>query len=115
MADSDELRNYLTMGDSPDEDSIRRNLAKQGPSSLNTVVQRTLSKLRHYRDSFDHFLTGPIAMLGVRQVFERASKLLIEIVNSSPQGGSAVAEQLISLMEHRDAGIRALAIIFVGL
>jgi len=115
MADNDELRNYLTMGDSPDEDSIRRDLARQGPSFVNTIVQHTISKLRYYRESFDHFVAWPVAMMGVKQVFERASKLLVEIINSSSQGGSAVAEQLLLLTEHRDAGMRALAIIFTGL
>lgn len=118
MADSSDLDNYLTMGNSPDEDSIRHNLAKHAPSYASTVVYRTLHNLRSYRDGLENVLNplgAPIAMMGVKQVFERACYLLIEIIDSSPQNGSAVGEQLFSLMENRDAGIRTLAIFFTGL
>lgn len=118
MADSGDLDNYLTMGESPDEASIRRTMAKQGPSSVNMVVYRALSKLRRYRDSLENVqnpLGVSIAMMGVKQVFERTCYLLIEIIKSSLQGGSAVGEQLLALMEQRDAGVRALATILTGL
>src|SRR5690242_4617923 len=115
MSDSDDIDRYLTMGESPDEDTIRSNLAKQGPSSVAKIIYRTLSTLRNSRDSFDHFLAGRFAELAVRQAFGRAGHLIIEIINSSPQGGSAVWEQLIPLIEHRDAGVRALATFFADL
>src|SRR2546427_11478170 len=115
MSHSDDIGNYLTMGDSPDEETIRRNLAKQGSTSVNAIALSTLSKLRNYRSGLEHFFARQFATMGVKQAFERACKLLVEIFNSSPQGGSAVGKQLVSLIEHRDPGIRALAIMFAGL
>src|SRR5438067_2062800 len=115
MADNDDIGDYLSMGNSPDEDAIRQNLAKRGTSSVNAIVQSTLSKLRSYRSGLEHEMARQFAVMGVKQALTRACNLIIEIVNSFPQGGSAVAERLVSLMEHRDPGIRALAIVFVGL
>jgi hypothetical protein len=115
MSHSDDIGNYLTMGDSPDEEMIRCNLAKLGPSSVTIIVLSTLSKLRNYRSGLEHFFAGQFAAMGIKQAFRRACKLLIEIVNSSPQGGSDVGKQLGSLIEHLDPGIRALAILFAGL
>ena len=98
------------------EEAVQRHtLARGGPSLVENIVSYILIKLRSFRDGLEHFFAGPITEVVVRQVFDRATDLLLEIINTSPQGGYAVGQQLIPLMEHKDPGMRALATVFSGL
>ncbi len=109
------IDHYLSMGQSQEEKILRRNLAMEGPSLIEPVIQRTLLKLRSSRHNLDDFFAGRWAAMAIKQSFERAGDLIFEIINATPQGGNAVAQELLFLSEHQDAGMRAMAAVFLGL
>lgn len=106
---------YLGMGKSLEEEALRHTLTIEGPSLIEPVIQRTLFKIRRWRYDLDDLFAGQWATMAIRQIFERATDLILEIIKTVPQGGEAVAQELLSLFEHEDAGMRALAAVFTGL
>jgi hypothetical protein len=60
-------------------------------------------------------MSGPYVEIYITLIFNQATDLLLEMLPISPQTSQAVVQQLISLMQDKDAGVRALACIFAGL
>jgi hypothetical protein len=87
----------------------------QNSISVEAIVRNTLLRLRRSSNGLDDFLAGPFAEMAIRQTFNQGADELLAMINAAPQGGYIVGQQLISLMEHNDPGMRALATFFTGL
>lgn len=122
VAGIDEYLTRLGALSSPwaEESAERRRLAAQGPAIVLPTLHRALAKLKHFGSGLDREPTRAIAERSVSLVFERATDLLSEVVDSSPPEqpelmGGMVGGLLIMTLADEDPDMRALAALLAGL
>lgn len=115
------LADYLTrtgpmLGPWDGEATARHELAAQGSSIVLPTLQRSRDKLKSFGPSINHFLAGPAAEIGINLIFQRATDLLIEVIESSEESRKTVSGLLaMALKPEEDPDVRALAALFCGL
>src|SRR5690242_8618760 len=84
-------------------------------NSVTAIVDRTLISLRETSKMLDDLLAGAWAQIGMKHTLDSSADEFLAIMRATPHASSYVGQQLISLMEHKDPGVRALATFFTGL
>ncbi len=94
------------------EERVRQEIVRTGVNVVPLLIDQACLKFASFGkpDALDHFLAGPMTMRVINLIATRTWAILANLVDTAPQAGKAVAEQLVAIMGDREhLGKRAVA------